>query len=46
MQALPKGGFLVGTAQGTQLQARAVFIATGVGARPRALKLPASKPMR
>lgn len=41
VQALPEGGFLVGTAQGTQLQARAVFIATGVGAFvPRALKLP------
>ncbi len=32
VQALPEGGFRVGTAQGTQLQARAVFIATGVGA--------------
>ena len=41
VQALPEGGFRVGTAQGTQLQARAVFIATGVGAFvPRALKLP------
>lgn len=41
VQALPEGGFLVGTAQGTRLQARAVFIATGVGAFvPRALKLP------
>lgn len=41
VQALPEGGFLVGTAQGTQLQARAVFIATGVGAFvPRTLKLP------
>lgn len=41
VQALPEGGFLVGTTQGTRLQARAVFIATGVGAFvPRALKLP------
>lgn len=41
LQAEPGGGFLVGTAQGTQLRARAVFIATGVGAFvPRALKLP------
>lgn len=41
VQALPGGRFLVGTTQGTQLQARAVFIATGVGAFvPRALKLP------
>ncbi|WP_119964964.1 NAD(P)/FAD-dependent oxidoreductase [Simplicispira lacusdiani] len=41
VQTLPEGGFLVGTAQGTRLQARAVFIATGVGAFvPRALKLP------
>jgi len=41
VRALPEGGFLVGTAQGTRLQARAVFIATGVGAFvPRALKLP------
>ncbi|HAU56841.1 MAG TPA: ferredoxin--NADP(+) reductase [Comamonadaceae bacterium] len=41
VQALPEGGFLVGTAQGTRLQARAVFIATGVGAFvPRTLKLP------
>ncbi|MDY0108023.1 MAG: NAD(P)/FAD-dependent oxidoreductase [Giesbergeria sp.] len=41
VQALPEGGFLVGTAQGTRLQARTVFIATGVGAFvPRALKLP------
>lgn len=41
LQAQPEGGFLVGTAQGTQLQARAVFIATGVGAFvPRTLKLP------
>ena len=41
VQALPEGGFLVDTAQGTRLQARAVFIATGVGAFvPRALKLP------
>lgn len=41
VQALPEGSFLVGTAQGTRLQARAVFIATGVGAFvPRALKLP------
>ena len=41
VQALPEGGFLVGTAQGTRLLARAVFIATGVGAFvPRALKLP------
>ena len=41
VQAQPGGGFLVGTAQGTQLQARAVFIATGVGAFvPRTLKLP------
>lgn len=40
VQALPEGGFLVGTTQGTRLQARAVFIATGVGAfMPRALKL-------
>ncbi|MGP1681462.1 MAG: NAD(P)/FAD-dependent oxidoreductase, partial [Giesbergeria sp.] len=35
------GGFLVETAQGTRLHARAVFIAAGVGAfLPRALKLP------
>lgn len=41
VQAQPDGCFLVGTAQGTQLQARAVFIATGVGAFvPRTLKLP------
>ena len=41
VQALPEGGFLVGTAQGTQWQARTVFIATGVGAFvPRTLKLP------
>ena len=41
VQALPTGGLRVGTAQGTQLQARAVFIATGVGAFvPRTLKLP------
>lgn len=41
LQVLPEGGFLVGTAQGTQLQARAVFIASGVGAfMPRTLKLP------
>jgi len=41
VQPQPGGGFLVGTTQGTQLQARAVFIATGVGAfMPRALKLP------
>lgn len=41
VQAMPEGGFLVGTAQGTRLQARAVFIATGVGAFvPRTLKLP------
>ncbi|RDD93127.1 NAD(P)/FAD-dependent oxidoreductase, partial [Acidovorax sp. BoFeN1] len=41
VQAQPGGGFLVGTAQGTQLLARTVFIAAGVGAfMPRALKLP------
>jgi len=41
VQALPEGGFRVGTTQGTRLQARAVFIATGVGAFvPRTLKLP------
>ncbi|MCK6416780.1 MAG: NAD(P)/FAD-dependent oxidoreductase [Giesbergeria sp.] len=41
VQAQPGGGFLVGTTQGTQLQARAVFIASGVGAFvPRSLKLP------
>ncbi len=41
VQALPTGGLRVGTTQGTQLQARAVFIATGVGAFvPRTLKLP------
>ena len=41
VQAQPDGGFLVGTAQGTQLLARTVFIAAGVGAfMPRALKLP------
>lgn len=41
VQPLPGGGFLVGTTQGTRLQARTVFIATGVGAFvPRALKLP------
>lgn len=41
VQAQRGGGFLVGTTQGTQLQARAVFIAAGVGAFvPRALKLP------
>ncbi len=41
LQALPDGGFLAGTAQGTRLQARAVFIASGVGAfMPRTLKLP------
>ena len=41
VQALPAGGLRVGTTQGTQLQARAVFIATGVGAFvPRTLKLP------
>lgn len=35
------GGFLVETAQGSRLHARAVFIASGVGAfLPRALKLP------
>ncbi len=40
VQAQP-GGFLVGTTQGTQLQARAVFIASGVGAFvPRTLKVP------
>ena len=37
----PNGGFLVETSSGTQLHARAVFIAAGVGAfLPRALKLP------
>jgi len=41
LQALPEGGFLVGTVPGTQLQARAVFIASGMGAfTPRTLKLP------
>ena len=41
VQAQPDGGFLVGTAQGTQLRARTVFVAAGVGAfMPRALKLP------
>jgi len=41
VQAQPGGGFLVGTTQGTQLQARAVFIASGVGAFvPRTLKVP------
>ena len=41
VQTQPGGGFLVGTAQGTQLLARTVFIAAGVGAfMPRALKLP------
>lgn len=38
---LQAGGFLVATAQGTRLQARCVFLATGVGAFvPRPLKLP------
>ncbi|OJX33468.1 MAG: ferredoxin--NADP(+) reductase [Burkholderiales bacterium 68-12] len=41
LQAQPDGGFVVGTAQGALLQARAVFIASGVGAFvPRTLKLP------
>ncbi|WP_404302974.1 NAD(P)/FAD-dependent oxidoreductase [Alicycliphilus denitrificans] len=41
VQPLAQGGFLVATAQGTQVHARCVFIASGVGAfEPRALKLP------
>ncbi|PWW45851.1 thioredoxin reductase (NADPH) [Melaminivora alkalimesophila] len=41
LQVLPEGGFLIGTARGTQLKARTVFIASGVGAfMPRTLKLP------
>jgi thioredoxin reductase (NADPH) len=41
VQAQPGGSFFVGTTQGTQLQARAVFIASGVGAFvPRTLKVP------
>lgn len=41
VQPLPGGGLMVGTAHGTQLQACAVFIASGVGAFvPRALNLP------
>ena len=40
VQAQSGGGFRIGTRGGTQLQARAVFLATGVGAFvPRALKL-------
>lgn len=40
LQTQAGGGFLVETSQGTRLQARAVFIASGVGAfLPRALKL-------
>jgi thioredoxin reductase (NADPH) len=40
VQAQAGGGFRIGTSGGTQLQARAVFLATGVGAFvPRALKL-------
>lgn len=42
VQPLPQGGFLVATARGTEVHARCVFIASGVGAfEPRALKLPA-----
>ncbi len=41
LQVLAEGGFLVGTAQALRLRARAVFIASGVGAfMPRTLKLP------
>ena len=41
VQAQSGGGFRIGTRGGTQLQARAVFLATGVGAFvPRTLKLP------
>ena len=41
LQPLATGGWQVGTEQGTQLHARAVFIAAGVGAFvPRTLKLP------
>ena len=40
LAAFDQGGFLVGTAQGTRLNARSVFLATGVGAFvPRPLKL-------
>ena len=41
LQALPEGGFHASTAQGGTWRARAVFLATGVGAFvPRTLKLP------
>lgn len=41
LAALAGGGFAVSTTQGTQLQARCVVVASGVGAFvPRALKLP------
>ena len=41
VEPLAQGGFLVAGAHGTRLHARAVFIASGVGAfEPRALKLP------
>ena len=41
VKTLAQGGFLVTTSAGTQLRARCVFIASGVGAfEPRALKLP------
>ena len=41
LQPLATGGWQVGTEQGTELHARAVFIAAGVGAFvPRTLKLP------
>lgn len=41
IEPLAQGGFLVAGAHGTRLHARAVFIASGVGAfEPRALKLP------
>ncbi len=41
LEALPEGGFLLRTAQGTAVQARCMFIASGVGAFvPRTLKLP------
>ncbi|ODU61127.1 MAG: ferredoxin--NADP(+) reductase [Comamonadaceae bacterium SCN 68-20] len=41
LQVLPEGGFHAATAQGGAWRARAVFLATGVGAFvPRTLKLP------
>ncbi|MBW7834609.1 MAG: NAD(P)/FAD-dependent oxidoreductase [Simplicispira suum] len=45
LEPQPGGGFLVQANRGTQLHARAVFIAAGVGAfLPRALKLPGLEP--